>query len=187
VPGLSFTTILLTAIGLSADCFAVAVGISISRHQHSFRTEIRFPISFGIFQGAMMALGWIAGRTIVGYISSYDHWVAFALLVFIGGRMIWESFHEKGESTRDMTRWWTLLVLSVATSIDSLGVGLSYAFLNTKILLASVTTGLTTFVITIIGHLIGKKMGPYVERWADIVGGVILILIGVRILLTHLL
>jgi len=186
MPGLSFTAILITAIGLSADCFAVAVGISISKHPHSFRKEIRFPISFGIFQGGMMALGWIAGRTVVGYISSIDHWVAFGLLVFIGGRMIWESFHEKGEGDRDITRWWTLLVLSFATSIDSLGVGLSYAFLNTRILLATITTGLTTFLITIAGHFIGKKAGPYVERWADIIGGVILIAIGIRILLTHL-
>lgn len=133
-----------------------------------------------------MALGWIAGRTVTGYISSYDHWIAFALLAFIGGRMIWESFHEKDESSRDITRWWTLLVLSVATSIDSLGVGLSYAFLNVKILMASIATGLTTFVITIAGHAIGKKVGPYVEKWADIIGGIILILIGVRILITHL-
>ncbi len=133
-----------------------------------------------------LALGWLAGRTVVGYISAYDHWVAFALLAFIGGRMIWESFHEKDESARDITRWWTLLVLSVATSIDSLGAGLSYAFLNVKILMAAVTTGLTTFVITIAGHAIGKKVGPYVERWADIIGGIILIFIGVRILITHL-
>lgn len=133
-----------------------------------------------------MALGWIAGRTVVGYISSFDHWVAFALLTFIGGKMIWESFHKKDGKERDITRWWTLVVLSLATSIDSLGVGLSYAFLNVKILMASVVTCLTTFVITIAGHLIGKKVGPYVEKWADIVGGVILILIGVRIIITHL-
>ncbi len=164
VPGLSLTAILITAIGLSADCFAVAVGISISEHRHSFRKEIRFPISFGIFQAAMMALGWLAGRTVAGYISAYDHWVAFALLAFIGGRMIWESFHEKDEGKRDITRWGTLLVLSVATSIDSLGAGLSYAFLNVKILMASVATGLTTFVITIAGHAIGKKVGP---TWKD--------------------
>jgi manganese efflux pump family protein len=186
VPEISFATILFTAIGLSADCFAVAVGIGISKHQHSFLKEMRFPISFGIFQAAMLVLGWLAGRTVVSYISSYDHWIAFALLFFIGGRMIWESFHQKEESTRDITSWWTLFILSVATSIDSLGAGLSYAFLNVKILIASITTGLTTSVITVAGHMIGKKVGPYVERWADIIGGIILIFIGVRILLTHL-
>jgi putative Mn2+ efflux pump MntP len=145
-------------------------------------------VSFGLFQAVMLLLGWLVGRTIVGFISSYDHWLAFGLLAFIGGRMIWESFHEKEErSNRDVTRWFTLLALSLATSIDSLAAGLSYAFLNVGVLMAAVTTGLTTFFITILGHFIGKKIGALAEKWADIAGGVILILIGLRILRTHLL
>jgi len=185
---LGFTAILMTAIGLSADCFAVAVSISISERALSFHKLFRFPLSFGLFQAVMLALGWLGGRTIVGFISSYDHWVAFGLLVFIGGRMVWESFHEKEERTdRDITQWFTLLALSVATSIDALAAGLSYALLNMGIFIAAITTGLTTFFITILGHFIGKRVGALVERWADIAGGIILILIGVRILLQHLL
>lgn len=183
---ISFLTIFFTAVGLSADCFAVSVGISIANPGLSFRKLLRFPLSFGIFQAGMVTLGWLAGSTVAQFISSYDHWVAFGLLGFVGGRMIWESFHEKDERGRDITRWWTLLVLSVATSIDALAAGLSYAFLNVGILAAALTTGLTTFFITILGHSIGKRVGTLVERWADIAGGIILIIIGVKILLEHL-
>ena len=160
VSELSFLTIFITAIGLSADCFAVAVSISIAERTTPILKLFRFPISFGLFQAGMIVLGWLAGRTVVGFISSYDHWVAFGLLAFIGGRMIWESFHENEEgSERDIGRWFTLLALSVATSLDSLAAGLSYAFLNVGILVAAVTTGLTTFSITILGLIIGKRVG----------------------------
>jgi manganese efflux pump family protein len=188
VSELSFIAILLTAIGLSADCFAVAVSISISERNLTIRQLWRFPVAFGVFQGGMIGLGWLAGRTIVNIISSYDHWLAFGLLAFIGGRMIWESFHEKEEKPgRKVTSWLTLLALAIATSIDALAAGLSYAFLNVGVLMACVTTGLTTFFITILGHAIGKRVGALVERWADIAGGIILIAIGVKILLQHIL
>ena len=137
----------------------------------------------------MLLLGWLAGRTIVEFISSYDHWLAFALLVIIGGRMIWESFHDEDEkrANRDINRWFTLLALSVATSIDALAAGLSYAFLDVGILMAAVTTGMTTLIITFIGYYIGKRVGPLVGKRAETAGGVILILIGLKILLEHLL
>lgn len=184
---LGFLAIFITAVGLSADCFAVAVSISLGNRSLSFRKLFRFPLSFGLFQAGMMAIGWAAGRTIVQFISSYDHWLAFGLLAFIGGRMIWESFrHKEEDAGRDVNGWFTLLALSVATSIDSLAAGLSYAFLKVGILLAVATTGLTTFCITILGHYIGKKAGGLVERWADIAGGAILIIIGLRILWQHL-
>jgi putative Mn2+ efflux pump MntP len=189
VSQVDFTTILFTAIGLSADCFAVALSISISRRTLSFRQFFRFPLSFGLFQAIMLVIGWLAGRTIVELISSYDHWLAFGLLLIIGGRMIWESFHEKDETRagRDIGKWFTLLTLSVATSIDSLAAGLSYAFLDVAIVLAAITTGLTTFVITLVGYFIGKRVGALVGKRAEMVGGIILVLIGVRILLEHIL
>jgi manganese efflux pump family protein len=137
----------------------------------------------------MLVIGWLAGQTIVELISDYDHWLAFALLTVVGGRMIWESFHDEDEKNakQDISRWLTLLALSVATSIDALAVGLSYAFLNVDIILAVVTTGLTTFIITIFGHYVGNRVGPVAGKWAEITGGVILILIGMKILLEHLL
>ncbi len=136
----------------------------------------------------MLVLGWLAGRTIVEFISAYDHWLAFALLSIIGGKMIWESLHEKEEGAgKDIDKWFTLLALSVATSIDSLAVGLSYAFLDVDILLAGIVTGLISFIVPLIAYYIGKKVGELVGKRAETAGGIILILIGLRILLEHIL
>ena len=183
-----FSTIILTAIGLSADCFAVALSIIISQRGLSFRKFLRFPLAFGIFQALMLLLGWLAGRTIVELISAYDHWLAFGLLTIIGGKMIWESFKDEDQGAeRDINKWFTLLALSVATSIDSLAAGLSYAFLNIDILFASIITGLTTFIIAFIGYYIGKRVGVLAGKRAETAGGIILILIGLKIILEHML
>jgi putative Mn2+ efflux pump MntP len=189
VPEVDFTTIFVTAIGLSADCFAVALGISITQRELSWRRFIRFPVAFGLFQALMLIFGWLAGRSVVEYIAACDHWLAFVLLAIIGGRMIWESFHEKeeGKRERDINRWFTLFALAVATSIDSLAAGLSYAFLHVDILIAGITTGIIAFIITFTGYFIGNRVGSLVGKWAEVAGGVILILIGLRILLEHLL
>jgi putative Mn2+ efflux pump MntP len=184
-----FLSILIIAIGLSADCFAVALSSSIATKHFVFPRFFRFPLAFGIFQALMIVIGWLAGRSIIDFISTYDHWLAFALLVFIGGRMIWESFHEKDEEKvkKNINRWLTLLALSIATSIDALAVGLSFAFLEVDIAIASATIGVTAFIITIIGQLIGNRVGVLVGKRAEIVGGIILIGIGLKILLEHLL
>ncbi|MGD1118739.1 MAG: manganese efflux pump MntP family protein [Dehalococcoidales bacterium] len=184
-----FLSILVIAIGLSADCFAVALGASIARKNLRTWQGLRVALAFGLFQSGMIIIGWLAGRTVINLISAYDHWLAFGLLLFVGGRMIWESFHEKDgrESRVDITRWFVLFTLSVATSLDALAVGLSFAFLDVNLALASVTIGLVAFIITIFGFLAGKKLGELVGKRAEIVGGIILILIGIRILLEHLL
>jgi len=137
----------------------------------------------------MVVIGWLAGHTIIDFIAAYDHWLAFGLLVFIGGRMIWESFHEKDEAKakKNINSWLTLLALSVATSIDALAVGLSFAFLEVDIAEAGITIGVTAFIITIVGQFIGKWVGVKVGKRAEIVGGVILVGIGIKILLEHLL
>jgi putative Mn2+ efflux pump MntP len=135
----------------------------------------------------MPVLGWLVGNTIVELISDYDHWLAFALLGIIGGRMIWESFHSKASKSTDVTRILILLTLSVATSIDALAVGLSFAFLEINIVIATVTIGVTAFLISIVGLLVGKKVGSLVGKRAECVGGVILIGIGIKILLEHML
>ena len=149
---------------------------------------LRAALSFGIFQAVMPVLGWLAGRLFVNFISSFDHWLAFGLLGFVGGKMVWESFHpEKEEKTIDITKGWLLLTLSVATSLDALAVGLSFAFLKVNILTASLTIGVTCFLVTIIGFLLGKKVGEIFGKRAELIGGIILIGIGLQILLTHLL
>lgn len=150
---------------------------------------MRFPLAFGIFQAFMVVIGWLVGRTVIDFIAAYDHWLAFGLLVFIGGRMIWESFHEKDEANtkKNINSWLTLLALSVATSIDALVVGLSFAFLEVDIIEAGIIIGVTAFIITIIGQFIGKWVAVKVGKHAEIIGGIILIGIGIKILLEHLL
>jgi putative Mn2+ efflux pump MntP len=134
----------------------------------------------------MILLGWWAGSYIIDFIAAYDHWVAFGLLAFVGGKMIWESLHEKEERT-DITRWRYLFILAVATSIDALAVGLSFAVLHVNLAMASITIGTVAFIITFVGFIAGKKLGELVGKRAEIIGGIILIGIGLRILLDHLL
>ena len=115
-------SILLIAMGLSADCFAVALGGCISMRKLRFMHVFRTALAFGIAQTIMPIIGWLVGRTVINYISSYDHWVSFGLLAIVGGRMIWEAFHEKDEckEDNDISRGWLLLTLAIATSIDAL-------------------------------------------------------------------
>jgi putative Mn2+ efflux pump MntP len=183
-------TILLIALGLSADCFAVALGASTSSTGHLRSRALRTALSFGLFQAVMPVLGWLAGRTIVDVIADFDHWVAFGLLAGVGGHMLWESFrseHTENNNT-DVTRGLLLLTLSLATSIDALAVGLSFAFIEeVNIVMASVIIGVVAFVATGVGFLAGRKAGELVGKRAETVGGLVLIGIGVRILLSHLL
>lgn len=135
----------------------------------------------------MAVLGWLAGHAVIDYIEAYDHWLAFGLLAFIGGKMIWESFRkESGDDQKKYTGWWTLLALSIATSIDAMAVGLSFAFLDVNIVMAGVTIGVASLVLTIIAQLIGNRVGALVGKRAEIVGGLILIGIGIKILVEHL-
>ncbi len=185
---LDLISILIIAIGLSADCFAVAFSGCIAMKSISKKQVVIASLSFGIFQALMPLLGWLAGQTVVGYIADYDHWLAFALLAFIGGKMVWESFRNKDDSCRtDITKWSTLLTLSVATSIDALAVGLTFAFLEVNIALACGVIGATAFLISILGFVLGRKAGRVLGKRAELIGGLVLIAIGLRILLSHLL
>lgn len=181
-------SILLIAFGLAADCFAVAISSSIAMKNVSLIQILRASLSFGIFQALMPLLGWLAGRTVVDLVSGFDHWIAFALLAVIGGRMIWESIHSNNDcEKKDITKGILLLTLSVATSIDAFAIGLTFAFLEVNIVLASATIGVITFIISILGFLIGRKAGKLIGKQAEIVGGIVLIGIGLRVLLTHIL
>ena len=180
-----FLSIVIIAIGLSADCFAVSLSSSISKRTMPLWQGWRVALFFGIFQTGMTLLGWWAGSYIFEYIQSIDHWLAFGLLAFIGGKMIWESIRGKEERT-DITRWRYLFILAIATSLDALAVGLSFAFLQVNLALASITIGVTALVITFTGFLAGKKLGELVGKRAEIIGGLILVGIGLRILIEHL-
>lgn len=185
---LNFLSIFLVALSLSADCFAIALCGAIAMRRVALAQVMRMSLSFGIFQTGMQLAGWFAGRTVVGLISGYDHWIAFGLLVFIGGRMVWDSLHDENGAKEgvDITKGLPLIALSVATSIDSLAVGLSYAFISIGIALPSILAGVIAFVVTIAGFLLGKKVGELFGRRAETVGGLVLIGIGIRILVEHL-
>ena len=181
--------LLLIAISLSIDCFAVAISISISLKTPSPLQISRVALSFGVFQALMTLIGWLIGQTIVGLIEAYDHWLAFGLLTFIGLRMFREAFRSKGDEKNnvDMTKGLILLGLAIATSIDALAVGLTFSLLEVNIALASSVIGITAVLATIIGFALGKRVGKLFGKRAEAIGGVVLIAIGLRILLTHIL
>ena len=181
-------SLLLIALSLSMDCFAIALGISCSGKRVSRSMVLRVAAAFGGAQAVMPVIGWLAGRSLVNIISSYDHWVIFGLLLAVGIHMIWESFEEEKEGEKlDLTRGWALLSLAVITSIDALATGLALAFQQANIVTSSLTIGSVTFIIVTLGFLIGNRVGKLLGRWAGVLGGVILISIGVRVLLEHLL
>jgi len=186
---MDFANVLLIAFGLAADCFAVSISGSVAMRNVTWYQIGRTALVFGIFQAMMPVFGWLAGRTIVEIIAAYDHWLAFGLLSFIGGKMLWESFRSDtdGKKPGDITRGLLLLTLAVATSIDALAVGLTFAFVRIDIVLASTTIGVVSFGMTIIGFLLGRRVGNLIGKRAELVGGIILIGIGVKILVEHLL
>lgn len=186
---MNFVSILLIAIGLGVDALSVAVATGGLLGRPSWQAVLRMSFSFGFFQFMMPLIGWFAGREVSRLIESFDHWVAFGLLLFVGGKMIFEAFREKeaGQAaTLDPTREWTLLMLSVATSIDALAVGLSLAFLGEAILYPSIVIGVTAFAMTWAGMVFGGRIGSWLGRKVEIAGGLILIGIGVKILIDHL-
>ena len=170
------------------DAFAVAIAAGLSIENVTPRHTFRLAFHFGLFQFFMPILGWLAGQQVAAYIGNWDHWVAFGLLSYVGGKMLWEARGEHGpEDTKtDPTRGLTLVTLSVATSIDALAVGLSMAFLGVSVWIPSVVIGIVAATLTAVGIGFGARLGPRCGRWAEIAGGCVLILIGLRIVATHL-
>ena len=184
-------TTLIISIGLAMDCFAVSLGIGTSPVPTTRRLIFRISYHFGLFQGGMTFLGWLAGATVVQFISAFDHWIAFGLLAYVGGRMIREGLSNHTEDIdpaelSDPSRGRSLVMLSIATSIDALAVGLSLAFLQANILLSSLSIGLTSTALSLVGLLVGKKLSNRFGKRMEILGGVILLLIGLRIVISHL-
>jgi len=168
------------------DAFSVAIATGLVLGGASPRQSFRLAFHFGLFQFLMPIIGWLAGSTVERYISNYDHWVAFILLAYVGGKMIRESFAEGDGAVRgDPTKWPSLILLSVATSIDALAVGLSMAFLRVPVLFPAVVIGLVAAGMTLLGLRIGKHAGPLLGPWMERIGGLVLIGIGVKIVLEH--
>jgi manganese efflux pump family protein len=180
-------SLLALACALAMDAFAVAIVSGIALNPLTRRQVFRLSFHFGLFQALMPALGWIAGNAVYRYISSVDHWVAFGLLAFVGGKMFTESFHNEEEKTSsDPTRGWDLVILSLATSIDALAVGLSLAMIGERILKPAIIIGLVAAAFTLSGMLLGRKIGALWGKRVEAAGGIVLIAIGLRILFSHL-
>ena len=184
---MNLLTILFIAVGLAMDAFAVSIANGLVLKKEKLLTAFKLGLFFGGFQALMPILGWYGGSSFRDIIAGYDHWLAFGLLVFIGGKMIYESFKlkELEESPKALT-YTVLLILAVATSIDALAVGLSFAFLSISIVTPVIIIGLVSFVLSFIGVFIGNKLGHFFERKIEIIGGLILIGIGVKTLVEHL-
>ncbi len=183
-------TIIPTAVGLAMDAFAVSIGAGLIVPRVTGRHVFRVAWHFGLFQFLMPVLGWMAGRSLAGSIQAYDHWIAFALLSFIGGKMLHEGLTATDEdraNRRDPTRGMMLITLSIATSIDALAVGLSLALLGVDIWMPSVIIGAITCLLCAVGVIFGARLGSRVGKLADLIGGCVLVAIGLRILITHLL
>ena len=177
--------ILLIALGVAMDSFSVSVANGLSTTTFKISKALTIAFSFGFFQGMMPVIGWMIGESMADFISTFDHWIAFGLLTFIGIKMIHESITNK---PNNFIRGYTvkvILILSIATSIDALAVGLSFSFLDVSIFFPAIIIGIITFLLSFLGVYIGKRFGGILKNRIEILGGLILIIIGLKILLEH--
>jgi manganese efflux pump family protein len=182
---LDIITIALIAIGLAMDAFAVSIAKGMTVKKDRRRSALLLASLFGGFQALMPVIGWLAGLGLKDVIMGVDHWVAFGLLGFIGAKMIYDSTKDE-EEKQDCISLTMALTLAIATSIDALMVGLSFAFLETSILVPILIIGLVTFALTLVGFVFGSSLGNVFGKKIEIFGGLVLILIGIRILVEHL-
>ncbi|MBX9034029.1 manganese efflux pump MntP [Gordonibacter massiliensis (ex Traore et al. 2017)] len=187
---MGFVELFLVAVGLSMDAFAVSVCKGLCMKRLDVRQALVIALFFGGFQALMPLVGWALGTQFEQYITPVDHWIAFVLLAFIGGKMLWDAFRDGEEELScpadgklDLRE---LVMLSVATSIDALAVGITFAFLRVDIVSSVALIGATTFVLALAGVAVGHRFGARYEKPATIVGGIVLVLIGTKILLEHL-
>lgn len=181
----------LVALGLAADAFAVSVSNGMCIPKLRARYALRAALSFGLFQAGMPILGWWIGGAVNGIVARFDHWIAFVLLAVIGGKMIKESFEveevaecldEEDAKRTTILGLRTLFALSVATSLDAFAVGLSYRMVGTPIAVPATIIGIVTFIVSLVGIEFGKRLGTVFEGWAERLGGIVLIAIGVKML-----
>ncbi len=183
---MSFVELLLIAIGLSMDAFSVSICKGLTTKKFSWRMALVCGLWFGFFQALMPIIGYFLGAQFQEMIEAYDHWIAFGLLFLIGANMIREAVWGKEESQDGSLGFKTMLLLAIATSIDALAVGVSFACIRVKLWSSVIVIGLTTFAFSVLGVKIGNVFGSKYEKSAGIIGGIMLILIGLKILLEHL-
>jgi putative Mn2+ efflux pump MntP len=183
---MSLFIIFLIAVSLSMDAFAVSVSNGIALGNISGKDTLRTGVFFGFFQFMMPVVGWILGTSVKAYIEAIDHWIAFGLLLFIGGNMIKEALSGEEEEGEISLSSGKLAIQAVATSIDALAVGISFAMLNVNIFYAAAIIGVVCFLISVMGCRLGRKIGTMLKEKAELAGGVVLIGIGLKILIEHL-
>jgi putative Mn2+ efflux pump MntP len=184
---MGLTEIIIIAIGLSMDAFAVSVTLGLSVKKPQMKDFFIPAIYFGIFQALMPLIGYFAGTIFADKIQSFDHWIAFILLGIIGGKMIKESFSKDEKEVKGNSfQFATMLLLAIATSIDALAVGVTFSFFEINIFLAIIIIGFTTFCISIGGVKIGNLFGAKYKSKAEFIGGTVLVLLGCKILIEHL-
>ena len=177
---------ILIALSLAMDSFSVSVTRGFTTSQTKMEAEaLKVGVFFGFFQAIMPLIGWFIGVSILAFISSIDHWIAFGLLVFIGFRMIYESIQTDSQKIVSSSSLSVLLMMSIATSIDALAVGLSYSFLEVSIVMPVIMIGIVTFALSFLGVYLGKRFGNRFEK-IGIFGGFILIMIGIKIVMEHM-
>lgn len=183
---MNLTSIFMIGIGLSMDAFAVSIakGMCLSKKDVA-KSAWKLAFYFGLFQAVMPLLGWWVGSYFQSLIASVDHWIAFILLGIIGGKMIYDAFHPEEVECAPLTTK-LVLILAVATSIDALAIGVSFAFLQVDILSAVLIIGITTFVLSFIAVYLGNRLGGFLQKYAELLGGCILVVIGLKILIEHL-
>lgn len=179
-------TLLILAVALAMDSVAVSIAIG-SKYKDLYLSKAFFAAAvFGFFQGAMPIAGYFIGISFADYVQAFDHWIAFVLLVGLGGKMLYEAYqNEFDEEVTDLSAK-TLITLGIATSIDAMAIGVTFAFLQTDIYSAASVIALVTFVLCVVAVYVGKKLGSLLESKAEMLGGLILIGLGTKILLEHL-
>lgn len=184
----ALTTSFLIAVGLAMDAFAVSLGVATAGAAKDRRSKFRLAWHFGVFQAGMTLLGWLAGNTVANFITAFDHWVALALLAYVGGGMIRSGLDPESECySSDPSKGKFLMTLCVATSIDAMAVGLGMAMIGASVLFPSLVIGVVTLALSTIGLRVGNKLGEKFGKRMEIIGGLILIGIGIRVVLEHIL
>lgn len=183
---MGFVEIIITSIGLAMDAFATSICKGLALKKINLKKCIIVGLYFGIFQGIMPLIGYVLGSTLGDLILHVDHWIAFALLTFIGSGMLIDAYSKKEEKSNEDVSFKSMLPLAIATSIDALAVGVTFAFLKVNIIISVLSIGFITFILSFVGVKLGNKFGNKYEKKAQILGGIILIIMGLKILLTHL-
>lgn len=178
--------IILISIGLAMDAFAVSICKGLSMKKMNWKNAMIIAFYFGVFQAIMPAIGYFLGTTFESFVTAVDHWIAFILLSFIGGNMIKESFNSEDEDKNDRVDFKTMIVLAIATSIDALAVGITFAFFDVNVIVAVSIIGVITFFISLLGVKVGNKFGDKYQNKAELMGGILLVLLGIKILVEHL-